>query len=869
MYDAENTLFALAADFIQYTNRSVFLTGKAGTGKTTFLKFIRQSTIKQTAIVAPTGVAAINAGGVTIHSFFQLPFTPFIPSVSREDRNIGSRQEGTDGSSSSGLPDFRSSGHSDSPTSIDKHALIGRIKLNGERRKVLQQLELLVIDEISMVRCDVLDAIDAVLRHFRNRYHEPFGGVQLLFIGDMFQLPPVVPNEEWGILSQFYNSPYFFDSRVIAQQAPVHIELNKIYRQNEQHFIDLLNKVRNNIMDEAGFEILNKHYNPNFEPKKDDGYITLSTHNYKADAINAEELARLTDKPVTYTATVTGEFFEKAYPADERLLLKKGAQVMFIKNDKDKERRFFNGKIGVITKLTNDVIHVQCKGEPAEIEVKKEKWESIKYTFDKTSQQVEEEEAGTFEQFPLRLAWAITIHKSQGLTFEKAIIDAGAAFAPGQVYVALSRCTTLQGIILKSRITSAGLRSDPHIMRFAQQKHPSDHLTEELQLAKIQYQRTILKQLFNFSQPSFALAQLAKTVEEHADAFNVETKPWLEALQDKLFAVEETAKKFEPQLQKLLAADAVPDLNEALQQRLKAAAAYFIKELQAISQLLPQSPAVTDSKQYALAYNEDIKEFHAQLSQKLYAINSCANGFNAHAFNEEKNHFKLPPLHVNAYAGAGAGANSKTDSPHPALHKQLRQLRDTLCNELNQPVYMVASGNTLDEMAMYLPQTKEQLQHISGFGKAKTEKFGQRFLDIITEYSELHNLDSQIAQKKAKPPKSKGEYTPNPSVIPKKSDTKEETYKLFKDGKSVDDIAKERSLTTSTIESHLAHYVQLGILPIHELVTKEKLVLIEPALQTFEGGSITPLKEQLGEQVSYGEIRLVLAWREYEKTKTL
>ena len=383
MYDAENTLFALAADFIQYTNRSVFLTGKAGTGKTTFLKYIRQSTIKQTAIVAPTGVAAINAGGVTIHSFFQLPFTPFIPGVSREGRKSASWQEGLDAGSSSGLSDsrtsdFRSSGHPDSPSSIDKHALIGRIKLNGERRKVLQQLELLVIDEISMVRCDVLDAIDAVLRHFRNRYQEPFGGVQLLFIGDMFQLPPVVPNEQWEILSQFYNSPYFFDSRVIAQQEPVHIELNKIYRQNEQHFIDLLNKVRNNIMDEEGFELLNKHYNPNFLPKKDDGYITLSTHNYKADAINAEELARLTDKPVTYTATVTGEFFEKAYPADEKLLLKKGAQVMFIKNDKDKERRFYNGKIGVITKLTNDVIHVQCKGETDEIEVKKEKWESIR-----------------------------------------------------------------------------------------------------------------------------------------------------------------------------------------------------------------------------------------------------------------------------------------------------------------------------------------------------------------------------------------------------------------------------------------------------------------------------------------------------------
>jgi len=845
MYDADNTLFALAADFIHYTNRSVFLTGKAGTGKTTFLKYIRQSTIKQTAIVAPTGVAAINAGGVTIHSFFQLPFTPYIP--------VGSREANASG--------FASSDRPDSQTSIDKHALIGRIKLNGERRKVLQQLELLVIDEISMVRCDVLDAIDAVLRHFRSRYYEPFGGVQLLFIGDMFQLPPVVQNEEWSILSQFYNSPYFFDSKVIQQQEPVHIELNKIYRQNEQHFIDLLNKVRNNIMDEEGFEALNKLYKPAFQAKKEDGYITLSTHNYKADTINVEELARITDKPITYKATVTGEFYEKSFPADEKLLLKKGAQVMFIKNDKEKERRFFNGKIGVITKLTNDVIHVQCKGETAEIEVKKEKWESIKYTFDKVSQQVEEEEAGTFEQFPLRLAWAITIHKSQGLTFEKAIIDAGAAFAPGQVYVALSRCTTMQGIILKSRITGAGLRSDPHITRFAQLKHSSSHLNEELQQAKIQYQRSMLKSLFNFNMASIALEQLVKTVDEHIDAFNAETKPWLDGLQDKLQPIIETAKKFEPHLQKLLELDEVPDLNEALQQRLKAAAGYFVKELQGFMFLLPQSPAVTDSKQYALAYNEDIKEFYAQLSQKLWAIKSCVNGFKADEFNEQKNQFKLSPLVVNAYAAAGGGY-TKTDSPHPVLHKQLRQLRDALCNELNQPVYMVASGNTLDEMAVYLPQTPEDLQLISGFGKVKTDKYGKRFLDIITEYCELHDLTSRILQKDAK--RERKEKKPG---APGKPDTKEETYKLFKDGRQLEEIAKERNLTTSTIEGHLAHYVQLGILNVNELVAKEKFVLIEPAIKGFEGGSITPLKEQLGEHVSYGEIKLVLAWKEFEKSK--
>ncbi len=855
MYDAENTLFALAADFIHYTNRSVFLTGKAGTGKTTFLKYIRQSTIKQTAIVAPTGVAAINAGGVTIHSFFQLPFSPFIPFAGRDAFGQSTR----------------ATGQGDNPSSIDKHALLGRIKLTTERRKVLQQLELLVIDEISMVRCDVLDAIDTVLRHFRNRYYEPFGGVQLLFIGDMFQLPPVVPNEEWGILSQFYDSPFFFDSKVIQQQQPVHIELNKIYRQNEQLFIDLLNKVRNNIMDEQGFELLNKHYNPAFQPGEDDGYITLSTHNYKADAINNEALTKLTDKPVTYKATVTGEFLEKAFPADEKLLLKKGAQVMFIKNDKEKERRFYNGKIGVITRLTNDVIHVQCKGEPAEIEVKKEKWESIRYTFDKATQQVEEEEAGTFEQFPLRLAWAITIHKSQGLTFEKAIIDAGAAFAPGQVYVALSRCTALQGIVLKSRITNAGLRSDPHISRFASLKHSAGHLGEELQNAKIQYQHTILKQLFSFNMASAALVQVIKTVDEHADAFNTETKPWLEALQDKLLAIEETAKKFEPQLNSLLVQPLVPEQNETLQQRIKAAAAYFAKAVQEIILLLPQSPAVTDSKQYAMAYNEDIKEFNAQLAQKLHAINSCTGGFKVDVFNEQKKAFRLTTLQVNAYAGAGAGKNQKTNSPHPILHKQLRQLRDALCSELNQPVYMVASGNTLDEMALYLPLTPEALQQITGFGKAKTDKYGKRFLDIISSYCAEQGIESQIQQKAPARGKKERKATggDDENTAPRrKTDTKEETLTLYRQGKTINEIAAGRSLTPTTIEGHLAHYVQVGIIPVGELVSREKFVLIEPAVQAFEGGSITPLKQQLGDDISFGEIRLVLAWKEFEKSKS-
>ncbi|WP_153797080.1 helix-turn-helix domain-containing protein [Foetidibacter luteolus] len=832
-HDPLNKMFALAADFIQYSNRSVFLTGKAGTGKTTFLKYIRQSTIKQTAVVAPTGVAAINAGGVTIHSFFQLPFTPFTPGVSQQ----------------SGVE-----------ATIDRHQLLGRIRITRERRQVLQQLELLVIDEISMVRCDVLDAIDTILRHFRHRHAEPFGGVQVLFIGDMFQLPPVVPEEEWRILSQFYNSPYFFDSKVIGQQPPVHIELDKIYRQNEQVFIDLLNKVRNNQMDEAAFQLLNSRYDAGFTANNKDGYIILTTHNYKADNTNAEQLDRLKTKAITCKATINGEFSEKAYPADETLLLKTGAQVMFIKNDMEKVRRYYNGKIGVISSIDDNAIHIQCKNEPGTIEVKKEKWENIRYSFNQQEQRVDEEVIGTFEQYPLRLAWAITIHKSQGLTFEKAVIDAGAAFAPGQVYVALSRCTTLSGIVLKSHITSTGLINDRTIVHFAQQKHSTGHLADVLLEAKRQYQSEILKSLFGFGFVIQQLKQTVKTVEDHSAVFNPETGLWLAEIETMLLNMQETAGKFQLQLTQLLLQGSLPEENEALQQRVKAASDYFSRQLQTVKEALYQSPAVTDSKQYALAYNEDLKDTFAAVCKKYEAFRSCLGGFKVDEFYRQKNAFVLPDFRVNAYAAAGAAR--KTQSPHPVLHRKLRELRDAICREDDSPVYFVASSDSLDEMARYLPQTPDELQQVTGFGKAKTQKIGGRFLAIINEYCDEQQLTSLMHEKQAQPKKEKGKTSNKPNS---KADTKEETYKLFKEGKTIGEIAAARNLTNSTIEGHLAFYVEKGIVPLSEIIAKEKLLLIQPLAENFEGGSITPLKEQLGENISYGEIRLVLAGINFKK----
>ncbi|HXL57931.1 MAG TPA: DEAD/DEAH box helicase, partial [Chitinophagaceae bacterium] len=606
-----NPIFQFAADCINYSNRSVFLTGKAGTGKTTFLKYIKENVQKEAAVLAPTGVAAINAGGVTIHSFFQLPFGPFVPGT---------------------LNNFNNSNRD----ITDKHHLLGRLRYNKERIQLLQNLELLIIDEISMVRCDVLDAIDIILKHFRYRHNEPFGGVQVLLIGDMYQLPPVARDEEWSILSAFYNSSYFFDSLVMQQQPPLHIELEKIYRQSDPQFISLLNKVRNNEMDQDAVQILRSRYKPGFQSQKEQGYITLATHNYLADNINAEELQKLPGNLFGFKAKIEGEFSEKSYPAEELLQLKQGAQVMYLKNDMEKVRRFFNGKIGIVQKIEDDKIFVQCANEKP-IEVQKYKWENIRYSINKTTQKLEEEVIGSFEQYPLRLAWAITIHKSQGLTFEKAVIDAGAAFTSGQVYVALSRCTSLDGMILRSFITQNALFTDTHINRFANSRKSFDQLPNELQEAKHHYQQSILISLFDFSRIVKMNEQFLKNTEEHKSSFNEETIPWLQNIVCKTEVLQTVAQKFQPQLEQLAQQQQLPEENVILQQRIKAAAQYFSKELQQLLQVLSKSPAVTDSRQFATDYNEDLKNIHVVVANKLHLINSCINGFTVLNYHKQKN----------------------------------------------------------------------------------------------------------------------------------------------------------------------------------------------------------------------------------------
>jgi len=552
--DSTNTIFKLAADFVNNTSRHVFLTGKAGTGKTTFLKYIKENTRKHTAVIAPTGVAAINAGGVTMHSFFQLPFGPYIPG----------HQQG-----------FKT--YNDNVS--DRSSLFKNIRFNAEKRTLLQELELLIIDEVSMVRADMLDAMDAILRHFRKNLYQPFGGVQVLYIGDMYQLPPVVPDNEWDILSPYYESPFFFSAKAIAEAPPLYIELKKIYRQNEQVFIDVLNRIRNNRVSEEDLELLNNRFLPGFTAPKEEKYITLSTHNKKADAINWAELERLPGKAITFNGTISGDFSEKALPTEMSLQLKEGAQVMFIKNDSGTDRKFFNGKLATIKKITADEIIVRAYDNDEELTVEKETWRNIRYYLSRESNRIEEEELGSFTQYPIRLAWAITIHKSQGLTFEKAVIDAGGSFAAGQVYVALSRCTSLHGVVLLSKLYPSAIATDERVIAFARREAAADELQQVLQQEQQIYQAGELIKTFSWT-------KIVEAIDRFRELMPAKKLPDINAasaLRASLFLKtkeqETVAGKFQQQLRQLISQAVQTGNTGILEERVGKAIAWFAKSI--------------------------------------------------------------------------------------------------------------------------------------------------------------------------------------------------------------------------------------------------------------------------------------------------
>lgn len=560
----------LAARFVNHTARHIFLTGKAGTGKTTFLRNIITRTYKKAVIVAPTGIAAINAAGVTIHSLFQLPFGAFVPRIT-PDQNLPS-----------GIP-------YNTPKSLVRH-----LSMNTIKRRILLDLELLIIDEVSMLRADVLDAIDFVLRYVRKN-NDSFGGVQVLFIGDLYQLPPVVKNQEQEILGKFYQSAFFFDALSLKNHPPIYIELDKIYRQADQTFIDLLNNLRNNNATTENLALLKSHYRENYKPDLNDNYITLTTHNSKADAMNKNSLAELKGKSFSYHATIAKEFAENAYPIEKTLVLKVGAQVMFIKNDPKGEQRFFNGKLAVVTDLTDDSISVLPQGDTYPITVEQYIWKNIRYTTNKHTNEIQEEEIGTFTQYPLKLAWAITVHKSQGLTFDKAIVDIGDAFAPGQIYVALSRLRSLDGLILTSHLNIRGMKADQNVAYYSKNKDLQESLRLQITREADAFLKQSLLNAFNFT-------LLDNFIYEHVFSYSKDEKrsvkqthlAWAVKLQQELMAAKVHADKFLKQIDRLLVLEQTTDL-EPLITRVTAASSYFL-------------PLLTTQSDAIFAHIENVKQ---------------------------------------------------------------------------------------------------------------------------------------------------------------------------------------------------------------------------------------------------------------------
>lgn len=476
--DPSNKEFKDALDYIQYTNQLVYLTGRAGTGKTTFLKYLRKVIAKKMVVLAPTGVAAVNAQGQTIHSFFNIPISLFVPHDPRLNR------------------DFHST-----------------FRYKEDKIQIIRNLELLVIDEVSMVRCDILDVVDIILRTVRNRQDQPFGGVQVLLIGDTFQLPPVVTREDWSLLNHSYDSEFFFASKVIERVKPVYIELKKVYRQKEKEFIDLLNRVRVGEQEPSDIELLNSRVKEDADFVEEKKQIILTTTNEVAKNENKKKLQELPSASHSYEAEISGDFPATNYPTSAKLVLKVGAQVMFIKNNW--EQGYFNGKIGEVAKLGKDRIVVNITDEHGEmlpIEVEPYTWENIVYSWDAKERKIQQKVTGTFKQYPLKLAWAITVHKSQGMTFEKVVADIGHSFAAGQVYVALSRCTSINGLTLKSKITSRSIRTDPRVIEFAKNEVPETLMLEQLQTGKADHYYAEARKCLRVGDPESAYDQFLKAI---------------------------------------------------------------------------------------------------------------------------------------------------------------------------------------------------------------------------------------------------------------------------------------------------------------------------------------------------------------------
>ncbi len=689
-----------AHDFVQYTGSHIFLTGKAGTGKTTFLHELAGQTDKRMIITAPTGVAAMNAGGVTLHSFFQLPFGPYVPGSEAYDRNS------------------------------QRH-----FRFSKEKKQIIASLDLLVIDEISMVRADLLDAVDAVLRRHR-RNEQPFGGVQLLMIGDLHQLSPVAKQSEWKHLQAHYETVYFFSSKALAKTELLTIELKHIYRQSDKVFINLLNKVRENNLDPESLQLLNTCHQQDFRPEEDEGFITLTTHNNSAHHINSERLTELAAKEYSFQAEIKGDFPEHIFPTPAQLTLKEGAQVMFVRNDPSADKLYFNGKIGQITRIIGKTIFVRCPEDAVEIEVDPVTWENIKYIINDEIKEIEEDVVGKFEQYPLKLAWAITIHKSQGLTFEKAIIDAEAAFAHGQVYVALSRCKTLEGMVLSSPIASSGVDTDEAVLHFdkrALQHPPSDELLEK---AKRGYQQRLLLDCFDFTLLSKRLGFLLYLLQRNPAVIQLSAAGNVQDVEQQarefIFAVSENFRK---QLRALFAqSTALPERDTHIRERSSKASDWFqVKFKEIFAGSVQSLEFETDNKELRKKVNNVLNNTRKEILICLAGVKSCSDGFSVSTYLRAITAAEIDfqPAKVKKKK---APVYDEKDIAHPELFETLRAWRSRLAEERSVGAFLIMHQKVLIQIVMELPVTQKALQEISGVGKKTIENYGDDILEMVKSY---------------------------------------------------------------------------------------------------------------------------------------
>ena len=816
----ENPEWKLAWEFVQSTGCHLFLTGKAGTGKTTFLHTLKGHAAKRMVVTAPTGVAAVNAGGVTLHSFFQLPIGPYIPGSEAYEKG---RQR--------------------------------LFRFSKEKLRLIKSLDLLVIDEISMVRADILDAVNAVLQRHR-RKDQPFGGVQLLLIGDLHQLSPVAKPDEWLLLQQQYASPYFFSSQALARTEMMCIELKHIYRQSDGRFIRLLNRVRESRLDAETLGELNQRHTENGASDLNQGHITLTTHNRKADALNNAKLDALPGTAYRFAAEISGEFPEHAHPTPDILVLKKGAQVMFLRNDASPEKRYFNGKIGRIAAVSSEQIRVAFPDDAGDIPVEPVEWENIQYKIDENEMEIREHVIGKFKQFPLKLAWAITIHKSQGLTFEKAVIDVQSAFAHGQVYVALSRCKSLDGMRLSAPIPAQGVEADPMVRQFDQaaRRNPPDE--DRLQAEKERFQQQLLLECFDLQRLGRRLDYLVRVIRGNTERLQVSGVPDViqtqEVAHDQLLQVSE---KFRNQLRRLFRQGCLPASDAYVLERIGKASHWFQEKFALILDPLVHTFQVeTDNQELG----KTIGRIHARLRQeiavKLAGIKACENGFSPSHYLRS-----LSKAEIDVISEKGKKTQAplyhESDIEHQALYQQLKDWRAHTAKEKSLDHYQVLHQRVLIQIAVNLPANQTDLMRIKGVGKKTVEKYGQALLAMVEAYRQKHGID-KAAPVEIKSASVKKAASAEVSAGP---DSKQISLDLFEKGFSIDRIAQERGLATSTIEGHLLYSIKEGKLDIDRLLSKKKQKALKAGCAKVSGNSLRAIKDILGEGYSYGEIKWMLA----------